>query len=329
MNKKISNKFPYNLSFPAIALAPLAGYTNFAFRKICKEWGADLVFTELISSYGICYANEKTKKYFYFTEQEKPIIIQIFGSDPYIMAKAAEKINLINAEGIDINMGCSVPKVIKQKAGAALLQDFSLALKIVKEVVKISTIPVSIKIRKGWKNNENEVLNFLQEAENAGIKLVSVHPRYAVQKFSGSADWDFIKKVKEKLNIKVFASGDIKSGEDAKKVLTQTNCDGILIGRAALGNPWIFKQIKNYLKKENYNLNISLEEKIKTVIKHINYNLQQDEEKKVIREMKKHLHSYFKGERNCSWLKQEINKINNFIELKEVLNLYQNNYYNL
>jgi tRNA-dihydrouridine synthase B len=299
-------------------LAPLSGFTDSPFRRICKKFGADFVYSEMISSYGLVLDNKKTKNYLYYTDLEKPIIFQIFGGDAEVMRNATKKIKGEGIAYIDINFGCSVKKVLKQGAGAYLLKDKDRAIKIIKEVVKISPYPVSIKIRKGFEKNDDSGLYLSQKAEELGVKMICVHPRYAKQGFSGSADWDFIKKVKGKLKIKVVGNGDVKTQYDAKKMYELTACDGIAIGRAALTDPSIFKKIKNFFNG-NPVRDLTLKEKVKIALSHLAEETKLKGEEKTLKYMRKNLYSYFKGLKNAKEIRKEINKITDYLHLKRFL----------
>ena len=237
---KISNLEFTNLAF----LAPLAGVTDTAFRSICKDLGCGLVYTEMVSAKGLYYKNENTENLLFFSENEKPVAVQIFGSDPFIMAKAAEYFN-DNKDVciIDINMGCPAPKIIKNGDGSALMRDPELAGRIVREVKQASLKPVTVKFRKGFDENSVNAVDFAKVMEHAGADAITVHGRTRSQMYSGEADWDIIKSVKQAVSIPVIGNGDVFTAEAAVDIRNLTGCDAVMIGRGAMGNPWIFRQI--------------------------------------------------------------------------------------
>ena len=303
-----------------ILLAPMAGITALPFRLICKEFGPGLVYTEMISSKGLFYNDKKTKLLLDMKGEKRPVAVQIFGSDIESMKYAAEYISQY-ADIIDINMGCPAPKVVKNGDGSRLLLDLELAEKIAKEVVKSAKVPVTIKMRIGWDNENIVAVEAAKIFEQAGISAITVHGRTRNEFYSGNADWNIIKKVKESINIPVIGNGDIKNPRDAKKMFEDTNVDGIMIGRASLGNPWIFRDIINELsgseKKE-----ISKEEKLDIIIKHINYAVEEKGENVAVKEMRKHIAGYIKNMKDASKYRDIINKIDRKDELIACLTEY-------
>lgn len=232
-----------------LMLAPMAGQTNHAFRVVCREMGdCGLVCTELISSQAIHYKNNKTWRMFDWTESERPLAVQLYGSEPVMMAEAARLVVDQGADIVDINMGCWVPKVVKKGGGAALLGDICTATQVVEAVVRAVDVPVTVKVRSGLDPEHITAIEFARVAEQAGVQAIAVHGRTASQGFTGKADWDIIRQVKDAVtHIPVIGNGDVKTAEDAARMLEMTGCDGVMIGRAALGNPWIFKQIAHEL----------------------------------------------------------------------------------
>ena len=317
INKKIKIG-NLKLDFPFF-LAPMAGVTDYAFRVIAKEFGAGVVYSEFVSAHGIIRKNEKTLNMIKFSEFERPIGIQIFGDTPEVMESAAKLVyEKFKPDLIDINYGCPVPKVTKKGAGSAALKDLCLMEDITEAVVKAVDIPVTVKMRAGW-NSENIVSTKAGiNLEKIGIKAITLHPRTTVQMYKGHANWDLIKELKDSVNIPVIGNGDIKSIEDINKMFTQTNCDGIMIGRAALGNPWFFTQIKKYINNEDFN-EISLEERLQICQKHLELLVQIHGEVVGSNNMKKHFAWYFKGFKGASFLRKKFVLAKNYSEMKDFL----------
>ena len=304
-----------------ILLAPMAGITDLAFRKVCKDFGASLVCTEMISSKAILYDDSKTKLLMKTDGEKRPIAFQIFGSSEEAMGYASKYVNDL-ADIIDINMGCPAPKVVKNGDGSKLLLDIEKAEKIIKAVVQNTNKPVTLKLRKGWDSEHIVDVKFAKMAESAGVSAITIHGRTRSEYYSGKADLEIIKKVKESVKIPVVGNGDIIDEESALKMFEYTGVDGIMIGRATLGNPWIFSRIIYYLKTGQKLPEISKDEKLHIIKKHINLELEQKPEIVAIRELRKHISAYTKNLRNSSEFRNEINKIETKKELLDKLDEY-------
>ena len=293
-----------------VVLAPMAGISNSAYRTIIKEMGAGLIYAEMVSDKAISYESKKTIDMLYMTDMERPIAQQIFGSDKESFVKAAKYIEkTMKPDIIDINMGCPVPKVaIKNQAGSALLKNPEKVYEIVSNVVKSVNVPVTVKIRSGWDSNSINAVEIAKMIERAGASAITVHPRTRAQGYTGKADWNIIKEVKENVTIPVIGNGDIKSCYDAKRMLEETKCDAVMIGRGVLGNPWLIKECVEYLNTGKEPIKVSLKEKMEMVKRHYKLLEETKGEKIALLEMRTHAAWYLKGLENSTKLKEAIFK---------------------
>ena len=301
----------------------MAGITDKPFRVIAKEYNPGLVCTEMVSSKGLYYNDDKTKLLLDTQGEKRPIAMQIFGSDPETMAYSAKYVSKL-ADIVDINMGCPAPKVVKNGDGSKLLLNLDLVEEIVSKVVQNSKVPVSVKIRKGWDANNIVAVEAAKRIEKAGASLITIHGRTREEYYGGNADWDIIKKVKEVVSIPVIGNGDIKCKDDAVQMFEKTNVDGIMIGRASLGNPWIFRDIISYLKNEDVK-EVSLEEKLDVMKRHIELEVEQKGENVGIKELRKHMCAYIKNLPSSASLREKINRIEVKDELISCLTEYFKN----
>lgn len=313
-----------------VILAPMAGVCNSAFRKICKEMGCALVCAEMVSDKGMVYNSKKTQDMLYFEEAERPISQQIFGSDKETFQKAAKMVyEIMHPDIIDINMGCPVPKVaVKSQAGSALLKNPELIYEIVSAIVATVPVPVTVKIRSGWDFNSINAVEVAKICEKAGASAITVHPRTRSQLYSGKADLDIIKKVKENVSIPVIGNGDIKDIESAKHMLEYTKCDAIMIGRGVLGNPWLIKEIDTYLKTGKIIDKPTFQERINMCYKHLDYLLKIKPERIAILEMRSHTAWYIKGMPGYKEVQNQVFKAKNIEEFTQTLDNYSKKLYN-
>jgi nifR3 family TIM-barrel protein len=303
-----------------VVLAPMAGVCNSAFRLTVKEFGAGLVCAEMVSDKGIVYNNEKTLGMLYIDEREKPLSLQIFGGEKETLVEAAKFVDKhTNADIIDINMGCPVPKVTKCDAGAKWLLDPNKIYDVVAAIVDAVEKPVTVKMRIGWDENHIYAVENAQAVERAGGKAVAVHGRTRVQMYEGKADWNIIKQVKEAVNIPVIGNGDVKTPQDAKRMLEETGVDGVMIGRAALGNPWMIYRTVRYLETGELIPEPTVREKIEVCLLHLDRLIALKGEHIAVKEMRKHAAWYLKGVRGNAKIRNAINECNTREQLATLL----------
>jgi tRNA-dihydrouridine synthase B len=312
-----------------VVLAPMAGITDITFRTICKSFGVGLVYTEMISAKGLYYKDIKTEQLMKINEENRPVSLQIFGSDPDIMAYVVE--NYINERKdidiIDINMGCPAPKIVKSGDGCSLMKEPELAGKIMNKIKKVSNKPVTAKFRSGWDDRNLNAIEFAKILEYNGADLLAVHGRTREQFYSGKADYNIIRDVKNNVKIPVIGNGDIFKPEDAVDMIEHTNCDGVMIGRGILGNPWLIMNTIKILNNDYNFYEVKPEDKIEMLMKHVEMLKNELNEKLAVLEMRKHAGWYIKGMKNSSEIRSKINKIIKADELFDVLNIYLENYY--
>ena len=307
-----------------VVLAPMAGISNSAYRRICKEMGCGLIYAEMVSDKAISYNNQKTIDMLYMTESERPLTQQIFGSDKESFIKAAKFIyENMHPDIIDINMGCPVPKVaVRAQAGSALLKSPDKIYDIVKAVVDAVPIPVTVKIRSGWDFDHINAVEVAKIIEKAGASAICVHPRTRSQGYTGKADWNIIKAVVNAVSIPVIGNGDIRSPEDAKRMLDETGCTAVMIARGVLGNPWLIKNTILYLDGKDTE-EVSIQDKIAMCRKHLNYLKELKSDKIACLEIRNHISWYFKGVNGASILKNRVFQCKNVEEIQNLLNQFE------
>jgi len=305
-----------------VFLAPMAGVTDMAFRILCKRQDCGLTYTEMVSAKGLHYKSDNTAVLLEIAEEERPAAAQVFGSDPEIVAEAARQAEAGGAAIIDINMGCPTPKIVKNGDGSALMKRPELVREIVRCTVKAVKVPVTIKTRKGWDEESVNAVEIAGIAAQEGAAAVAIHGRTREQFYSGTADWSIIKQVKRAVDIPVIGNGDIAKPEDAKRMLDETGCDAVMIGRGSQGNPWIFRRTVEYLMTGQLLPEPSYEQRVKTIIRHMNMITELKGEAIGVKEMRKHAAWYLKGMPGSARVKAEIFKLTTCEEVKSILSEY-------
>lgn len=305
----------------ALLLAPMEDVTDIAFRRLCKELGADVVYTEFVNSDGLIRSNKKTERKLEITEAERPVGIQIYGGNLEPMIEAAKIAESKNPDLIDINAGCWVKKIAHRGAGAGLLKDPPYMQKMVESIVKVVNLPVTVKTRIGWDESSINIVEVAKRIEDAGAAAITVHCRTRGQGHSGEPDWNWIPKVKEAVNIPVALNGGVFNAEDVKRAFNETNADAVMIARGAIEHPWIFREAKNLIEAKKFEA-VSLYERIHTALKHLRYSLEIKDEKAAILPFRKYYSGYLKGLNNSHKVRQELMKLTEYAPIENLLLSY-------
>lgn len=306
----------------ALLLAPMEDITGVAFRKICKEYGADIVYTEFVNSDGLIRNNKKTQNKMYITDAERPVGIQIYGGNLEPMVESARIAEKANPNIIDINAGCWVKKIAKRGAGAGLLKDPGFMGKMVREIVNAVDLPVTVKTRIGWDETDIQILEIAQRIEDAGAKALTIHCRTRSQGHSGEPDWSWIDKVKELISIPVILNGGVMIAEDVKRAFDGTSADGVMIARGAIGQPWIFREAKEILQHGKIINPISIDERIQVTLRHLKYEVEFKEERRAVITFRKFYTGYLKGLYNSSKVRQELMMHEEYKGVEDILLKY-------
>ncbi|MGN0602087.1 MAG: tRNA dihydrouridine synthase DusB [Oscillospiraceae bacterium] len=300
------------------ALAPMASVADKAYRLLCKEFGASYLVSEMISSKGLCFGDKKTARLCEIENEERPMALQIFGEEPFYMGKATYMLNEFNPDIIDINMGCPVPKIVGNGSGSALMKTPKTAFEIARETVRNAQCPVTVKFRAGWDGDSINAVEFAKLLEQAGVSAVAVHGRTRNQMYSGNADWDIIKQVKNAVSIPVIGNGDVKTPQDCKAMYEHTGCDLVMIGRGSYGRPWIFREVAHYLETGELLPEVSSEEKMNVMLKHGRMLCKYKGEKQGMKEMRKNVAWYVKGLPNSAKIRGNCGLLNEYADLERM-----------
>lgn len=308
---------------PPLVLGPMAGITDQPFRMLVKEMGCGLVYSEMVSDKALTYRNQRTFEMLRIAHNERPISVQLFGADPYTMAEAARIVAEVQPEIIDINMGCPVPKVVKNGEGSALLKDLDRAARIVEAVVNAVRCPVTVKMRSGWEPGKIVAPRLAAMVEDAGAAAVAVHGRTRDQFYSGKADWDVIREVKERVSIPVIGNGDVESPDAINRIFKETGCDGIMVARASLGRPWLFKTLSHFLMTGEVLPEPDIHERFSIMRRHLQAQLAWSGHERGVLEMRKHLGWYFRGLPDAARMREQVNQVTQPDVLYKLLDDYE------
>lgn len=302
-----------------LVLAPLAGWSDLPFRRLCREYGAGMVYTEMVSADGALRAQRKTLALTEFDEVERPVVIQIFGAEAETVAGAVRTIAERRPDFIDLNFGCPAKKIIKRGAGAALMRDLPLLQQIAAAAVKASTVPISAKLRSGWDAESVNVIEAAKRLEDVGVRMLAIHPRTQTMQFKGRADWRHIAAVKQAVTVPVIGNGDVQSPADAVRMFRETGCDAVMIGRAACGNPWIFQRARQYMQTGIMPPAPSFEQRVKICLRHLELSVEHYGERRAVQMMRKQMLLYLKGVPNIAEIRKQVLTCNTFQAVENVL----------